>query len=94
MFEQPTFQLKEQSEIQIFFEHFLQFYIEDGFGGIRDFRALCCQVLLPGYFASVGLAILKLTTTVNNPNLVIYNQWYGSDSGLQGYDSIYKCIWV
>eukprot|EP00486_Rosalina_sp_Unknown_P000997 CAMPEP_0201566782 /NCGR_PEP_ID=MMETSP0190_2-20130828/6860_1 /ASSEMBLY_ACC=CAM_ASM_000263 /TAXON_ID=37353 /ORGANISM="Rosalina sp." /LENGTH=1780 /DNA_ID=CAMNT_0047985985 /DNA_START=1581 /DNA_END=6920 /DNA_ORIENTATION=- len=93
MFEQPTFQLKEQSELLIFLEHFFAILYRRWFWGIRDFRALCCQVLLPGYFAAVGLAILKLTTSVNNPNLVLStNQWYGSDAGLQGYEIPYSNI--
>ena len=43
MFEQPTFQLKEQSELLIFLEHFFAILYRRWFWGIRDFRALCCQ---------------------------------------------------
>eukprot|EP01084_Bolivina_argentea_P040743 75228_1 len=85
VFPQPTFQLQEQSEFVIFFEHFFAILYRRWFWGIRDFRALCCQVLLPGYFATVGLAILKLTTSINNPSLELANQFYGSQAGINGY---------
>merc|ERR1719295_2172033 len=71
IFPQPTFQLQQQSEIVIFFEHFWAILYRRWFWGIRDFRALCCQILLPGWFAAFGLATLKLYTTTNNPNLVL-----------------------
>ena len=50
-------------------------------------------MLLPGYFACVGLAILKLTTTIKNPNLVLStNQGYGSESGAAGYEMPYTNV--
>eukprot|EP01083_Nonionella_stella_P122957 370200_1 len=86
VFPQPTFQLQYQSEFSIFLEHFWAILYRRWFWGIRDFRALCCQILLPGYFAAVGLIILKLTQTVKNPNLVLStDQFYGANAGVNGY---------
>eukprot|EP01083_Nonionella_stella_P193083 713449_1 len=71
VFPQPTFQLKQQSEIVIFFEHFYAILYRRWCWSIRDFRALCCQILLPGYFAAVGLILLKMSQSVDNPSLAL-----------------------
>ena len=67
-------------EIIIFFRHVFAILYGRSFLAIRDVRSLFCQVILPSLFALVGLAIIQLVFTVNNPKIEMsINQWYSSN---------------
>lgn len=54
LFEQPTFQLEQQSECAIYVRHVMAILYQRLKLSYRDIRSLCCQILMPALFAMIG----------------------------------------